>query len=311
MYQKCLCLIMALLLTTSSAMAGSILPAAPVAAQPQEAISFASAVGATPAATSTNADGSISERYEDVTAAQYDTFGIQLGEEGYVLTDHSQTDGIMYITVQNAQVSLQLVYEPAAARLTVIYPAGVTPRRPLPTMFEGYEIVELGQPVDIPGYGTFTFDELRLNADSDITYFAGLGIYGKMSFLKADAYLTGTFLNKGVDAISFNRIAGFDMYYITDDNTYAYDDLFIGMQDDGNAVYCGSKMQSSGISFDIDPSWPFSDTTPPKIKSLESGAFAAVFADVPEAAMTATDGILAVTITVPAAEKAYVVYIRY
>ena len=288
-------LVLVLAMLTATAQADSILPTVTKSRQ-QTTISFGVTVGADPVSSRTNAlTGLLTEVYENVTGKQYDAFGERLGEEGYSLTAQEQTEDGLQLTVSRGGMDIILLYDVNAARLQVSYPAGTVLEKRLPDVFRGYTVVEFGETFSIPGRGEFTLDKLFMGEETPIQYSEFL--IGKKSVgVDAECYLTGEFKNTVTTALNVNQIARFTLYYINEDNAYSYRSWFTSLMEDKGVFVGYSNRGSTGLSFNIDTSWPFTYYNQPQVPSLTVETFAAVFPDVPELVQSSDDGMLAVTI---------------
>ena len=312
--KKIFTFVIAIAMLISGACAESIFPALNTGVTEITAISFGAVAGVMPEGSMTLIDGSTQQVYTGVSVEQYNQFGAALGQAGYVLESQNAVDGGVELVVTDGSVRLNISYLTSDGRLTVTYPQGVTPEKAVPNLFPRYETVKLGDTVSIPGYGSLTLSEMTFDGDAALMQYLGLGIYSEYYsfFDHARVYLTGSFTNTDTSDIHYNDIMDCTLYYVTGENTYSYPMHYTAMENEDGSIYVGSSMQSSGVNFDLvsGSDYPF-PLTGPYIDSLESGNFACVFRDVPDAVVNADSGVIAITIEIPGNNGGYVVYLRY
>lgn len=133
--RKCLLLALLMLTLCTAALAeGSVLPDLGVVGAPQSilpkielpvAVSFGSAMGVSPLTAHYLPDGRWQEAYENVTMAQYDEFGVILGQRGLTASDAQVAGTTVSLLLYQDDIAIEFSYNYAMKLLTMTYPEGV------------------------------------------------------------------------------------------------------------------------------------------------------------------------------------------
>ena len=294
--KRMMLIVLALMLVVSCAQAESIFSI------PVINLNFGSITDLAPTSVEENVlTGEITEVYEGVTDKHFNVFGKELGKSDYRVLDYKSTDEGIFYEVGQDSVVMTILYDSTKDRLevTTLKTSDLPvpePKKELPSVFKNCQQIEYGEEVKVPGYGIFTIEKLVLGEETDF-YYSDLFIGTTKYSFSVDTYLAGHFVNTTPETMGWNHVMRCTLYYITDENTYTYDDWFVStLLDEG--IYIGMRDRSSGVNFAIDNSWPFEGRyIQPTVGSLEGDDFAAVISDVPQAVHDSDDGMLAVKIT--------------
>lgn len=307
MMKRLMMVMIALVLMVSGAQAQNVFAAAG-----GDTVNFGRIVGMEPASVKTNALlGTTVEVYEGITEDQFNRFGEALGEAGYMVTFSEPREGGMYYEVSKDSQSMTVLYSQREGRLEIAYgvdaqsapgsasTGSASASRELPAVFKDCQLIEYGETVKIPGYGRLTIEKLVRGQRKDMVYsdlFIGVTKCPLTDNYQNDVYVVGYFENMSTDSLKWDYVLTCELYYITDENVYAYENWFTtSLIEEG--FYLGQADRRSGVNFGPDEPGPFKGYIHPTVDSLEGGEFASVFLKVPDAVKKSDDGMLAVVIT--------------
>lgn len=315
MRQHLLALLLLLALTLSlPALAGAIptpkpaatdAPAAEQSAAAPKAPSFGVFKGVEDALISQMPDGSLSYLYTSVDQASYEAFGEMLEAKYQILEDTIQYDdyAVSFTMTDAAGVlSFTLSYDGQKGWLTMLYPAGTQVEElSVHDPFAGRLEVVLGQKLKT-GFGTVSIDEIHLMDGSSVRVnFSRGSFYSPYAAITVPpvqnytCWIGGSVENKQKSSLSYSSLfSSCTLHYVnlTDDYAYEKADIYGGFNDFSNLLITKTLTTGYGGSYFAAPAARTS------LASLSSSRYVCCLSTaIPEAAVRATDGILAVTFT--------------
>ena len=305
-------------LIVSGACAGSILPVmtpvptpAPTAAPaaPVYAPSYGMMANVEADEVTENIRGGTVVTYRNVPADGFNAFGEYLGARGFSVTGTETRDGQTAYALSDGRTAFVLFYDAAGQVMTLVYPEGTDYEQP---RFPGYRTVSLGEEIQVPGLGRFTFVDFHLNDKCpmagmvDRSYGANdyYDINGEWIVLGNKTKTVYTYFgfkafNTTDRELQFcankNEVLTMTLHYVNGDGEYSYEQSTA-------ARYTKLKMFVNGYRKSLDfvthASWP--------LPSMTDNHLYSIF-DVPSGVRNSADGTMYVTVEFMTGDRVVVV----
>ncbi len=314
---------MALLLSliVSGACAGSILPvmtpvptAAPTAAPaaPVCAPSYGMMANVEADEVTINARGGTVVTYRNVPADGFNAFGEYLGERKFAVTGTETQDGQTAYALSDGRTAFVLFYDVAGQVMTLVYPEGTEYEQP---RFPGYQTISLGEEIQVPGLGRFTFVDFHLNFETKMAgmvdqigrekyYFDvnGKEIYGGNQTTKVYTYFGFKAFNTTPGDLQFcankNEVLTMTLHYVNGDGKYSYEQSTPARYNSKIDMFVNGYKES--YDFISCLSWP--------LPSMTNNHLYSIF-DTPSGVRNSADGTMYVTIEFTTGDR-YVIVLR-
>jgi len=237
--KRILVLFLALLFTANTALAAGFFPDPTAQSAVADTIpSYETLTGKAPFSETELPDGSVCQRYNNVSVDDYYTFGDSLGECGFGLIGYNQTDdGTMVLSVGKGDVILTVEYSAPTHVLSVSYPSGTPVPKPLSAdavnkFFgdNGYTEFHIGEQLNVAGDGKYTVTEVGLPSTL-------AGIQAKTT-VSLDSHFRFNYIRTANSKIEwgaheystayYNHIGNWKLVFITSDGVYTYSQAFTG-----------------------------------------------------------------------------------
>ena len=308
-------------LIVSGACAGSILPvmtpaptAAPAAAPaaPVYAPSYGMMANVEADEVTENIRGGTVVTYRNVPADGFNAFGEYLGERKFSVTGTETQDGQTAYALSDGRTAFVLFYDAAAQVMTLVYPEGTVYEQP---RFPGYQTLSIGEEIQVPGLGRFTFDDFSLNHKVAMAGMVDRS-YGENDYYDINGeeiilgnktktiytYLGFKAFNTTNRDLQFcankNELLTMTLHYVNEDGEYSYEQFTPARYKSRiNMFVNGYKANCDYISYTAQP-----------LPSMTDNYLYSIF-DLPSGVRDSTDGTMYVTVEFTTGDR-YVIVVR-